>query len=147
MYAAVIVIAAMFVQTATAQPSEADKARMKAQREQLNQTRVQLLKEELKLTDAQVVKFEPVYNAYRKDLQHALNAKAARVKKEDLTNDNALEVINARLSNAISAASIKQRYLFEFARVIEPVQIEKLYRIDDRIAREARKIAQFRSNK
>ena len=66
------------------------------------------------------------------------------MKKEDLTNENALKVISARLSNTINTSSVKQKYLFIFAEVIEPLQIEKLYRIDDRISKEARKVVKYK---
>ncbi len=65
--------------------------------------------------------------------------KTARVKKEDLNNENALKVVSARLTNTINTSAVKHKYLLVFAEVIEPLQIEKLYRIDDRIAKEARR--------
>jgi hypothetical protein len=52
--------------------------------------------------------------------------------------------MSIRLSNTINTASVKQKYLWIFAEIIEPLQIEKLYRIDDRIAKEARKIVQYK---
>jgi hypothetical protein len=55
-----------------------------------------------------------------------------------------MKVVAARLSNTINTASVKQKYLWIFAEVIEPLQIEKLYRIEDRIAREARKVVQYK---
>ena len=70
--------------------------------------------------------------------------KGARIRKEDLTNENVLKVMSIRLSNTINTASVKQKYLWIFAEIIEPMQIEKLYRIDDRVAKEARKIVQYK---
>ena len=94
-------------------------------------------------TDTQVVAFEPVYREYRKALGR-VSDKSARIKKDELTNENALKVMAVRLSNTINTTSVKQKYLFIFAEVIEPLQIEKLYRIDDRISKEARKIVQYK---
>ena len=139
----ITITAMMFVQDVFAQAkpqSDADKAK----KEQLMQTRLDMLKTELNLTDEQFAKFEPVYRAYRKEMSRVVDNKTVRVKKDELTNDNALKVINARLSNNINASSLKQRYLFSFAEVIEPLQIEKLYRIDERIAKEARKVVQYK---
>ena len=116
----------------------------KAKREQLMQTRLGMLKDELKLTDAQAAKFEPVYREYRKEMSRVVDNKIARTKKEEMTNDNALKVVATRLSNTINTSSLKQRYIYIFAEVLEPLQIEKLYRIDDRIAKEARKVVQYR---
>ena len=106
------------------------------------QTRLQMLQEELKLTEAQYAKFEPIYRAYLKEVLRVSN-RDARVKKEELTNENALKVISARLANQITNATVKQRYLLIFAEAIEPLQIEKLYRVDHRIAREAHKIVKY----
>lgn len=139
----ITIIAMMFVQDAFAQAkpqSDADKAK----KEQLMQTRLGMLKDELKLTDAQAAKFEPIYREYRKEMSRVVDNKIARTKKEEMTNDNALKVIATRLSNTINTSSLKQRYIYIFAEVLEPLQIEKLYRIDDRIAKEARKVVQYR---
>ena len=139
----ITIIAMMFVQDVFAQAkpqTDADKAK----KEQLMQTRLGMLKDELKLTDAQAVKFEPIYREYRKEMSKVVDNKTARTKKEEMTNDNALKVIATRLSNTINTSSLKQRYIYIFAEVLEPLQIEKLYRIDDRIAKEARKVVQYR---
>ena len=142
-----VAVATMFAQDAFAQQkpqmTEAQRAEAKAKREQLMQLRVDMLRDELKLTPEQVAKFDPIYRNYRKEIQRMRN-RDANVKREDLTNENALKVISARLSNTITSTTVKQRYLLIFAEVIEPLQIEKLYRVDDRIAREARNIVKYR---
>ena len=140
---AIFAVASLFVANATAQTAKAEKVD-KAVVEQIMNTRLEMLKNELKLTDAQYAAFEPVYREYRKVLQRVTDNKSARVKKDGLTNENALKVVAARLSNTINTSSVKQKYLFIFAEVIEPLQIEKLYRIDDRISKEARKIVQYK---
>ena len=37
-----------------------------------------------------------------------------------------------------------QRYLLIFAEVIEPLQVMKLYRVDEKVSREAHKIMKYR---
>lgn len=140
---AIFAVASLFVANTTAQTAKAEKVD-KAVLEQIMNTRLEMLKNELKLTDAQYTAFEPVYREYRKVLQRVTDNKSARVKKDGLTNENALKVVAARLSNTINTSSVKQKYLFIFAEVIEPLQIEKLYRIDERISKEARKIVQYK---
>ena len=141
-----VIVATMFAQDVMAQQkpqmTEEQRAASKARREQMMQTRLQMLKEELKLTDEQLVKFDPIYREFRKEVQRVTN-RDSRVKREDLTNENALKVISARLANQITTATVKQRYLLIFAEVIEPLQIEKLYRVDQRISREAHKIVKY----
>lgn len=139
---AIFAVASLFVANVTAQTANADKTD-KTVLEQIMNTRLEMLKNELKLTDAQYTAFEPVYREYRKALSRVTD-KSSRMKKEDLTNENALKVISARLSNTINTSSVKQKYLFIFAEVIEPLQIEKLYRIDDRISKEARKVVKYK---
>lgn len=143
-YVVLFAIVAFFAQDVNAQPREnTSKDEAKAKSEALMNTRLEMIKDELELTDAQFAAFEPVYREYRKVLGR-VSDKGARVKKEDLTNENVLKVMSIRLSNTINAASVKQKYLWIFAEIIEPMQIEKLYRIDDRIAKEARKIVQYK---
>lgn len=144
-----VAIAAMFAQGAFAQEkrqlTDAQKEAAKAKREQMMQTRLELLKTELQLSDEQLVKFDPVYRKFRGEIQRVTGAnKEARMKKEQITNDNALIVVSARLANNILTSTVKQRYLLLFADVIEPLQIMKLYQVDEKVSREAHKIMKYR---
>lgn len=136
----IFAVSSLFVIDATAQEQPAKGNKVDG--EKLMTTRLEMLKNELEMTDAQYVAFEPLYREYRKALGR-VSDKGARVKREELNNDNVLKVISIRLSNTINTASVKQKYLWAFAEIIEPMQIEKLYRIDDRISKEARKIVQY----
>ena len=143
-YVVLFAIMAFFAQDINAQPQkDVSKDEAKAKSEALMNTRLGMIKDELQLTDAQFAAFEPVYREYRKAVGR-VSDKGARVKKEDLTDENVLKVMSIRLSNTINTASVKQKYLWIFAEIIEPMQIEKLYRIDDRVAKEARKIVQYK---
>ncbi len=143
-YVVLFALMAICAQDVNAQSkSEVSKEEAKVKSEALMNTRLGMIKDELQLTDAQFAAFEPVYREYRKAVGR-VSDKGARVKKEDLTDENVLKVMSIRLSNTINTASVKQKYLWIFAEIIEPMQIEKLYRIDDRIAREARKIVQYK---
>ena len=143
-YVALFAVMAFFAQDVAAQTkNDVPKEEAKAKSEALMNTRLGMIKDELELTDTQYAAFEPVYREYRKAVGR-VSDKGARVKKEELTNDNVLKVMSIRLSNTINTASVKQKYLWIFAEIIEPMQIEKLYRIDDRIAKEARKIVQYK---
>lgn len=147
--AVLAVISVMFVESAYAQTathSEEEKNAMKNRKELIMQTRLQMLADELKLTEAQKSAFEPVYRKYRSEIQR-VTTRDAHVRKENISNDNALSVLSARLSNQINAASVKQRYLHIFSTVIEPMQIMNLYRIDERISREARKVVKYNEKK
>ena len=144
-----VAVATMFTQSVFAQDkaplTDAQRAENKAQREQLTQIRLELLKAELTLSEEQWVKFEQVYRKYRSDVQRITSVnRDARIKKDNITNENALKVVSARLSNQILTATLKQNYLLAFAEVIEPLQVMKLYRVDEKISREAQKILKYR---
>ena len=148
-FALLVAIATMFAQDAFAQQkpqtTDAQKAAAKAKREQLMQTRLELLKAELQLNDEQLAKFEPVYRRYRGEIQRVTGPnKEARMRKDQITNENALKVVSAQLANNILTSTVKQRYLLLFADVIEPLQIMKLYRVDEKISREAHKVMKYR---
>ena len=144
-----VAVATMFAQDVFAQEkpklTEEQKAEHKAKREQLMQTRLELLKTELTLTDEQMLKFDPVYREYRKEIGRVTSMnKDARMKKDQITNENALKVVSARLANNILTSTVKQRYLMIFAEVIEPLQVMKLYQVDEKVSREAHKVMKYR---
>lgn len=140
-----IVAAAMFVTVSAQTEGGEAKISNKERQEQIMQVRLDLLRTELELDEGTFERFAPVYRKFRSDIQR-VTTRASNVKRENLTNDNALKVVAARLHNQINTASVKQRYLFIFEEVIEPLQIEKLYRIDGRISSEARKIIRARQS-
>ncbi len=144
-----VALATMFAQDAFAQErprmTEEQREAAKEKREQLMQTRLELLKTELQLNDEQLAKFEPVYRRYRGEIQRVTGAnKEARMKKDQITNENALLVVSARLANDVLITTVKQRYVMLFAEVIEPLQLMKLYKVDEKISREAHKVMKAR---
>jgi hypothetical protein len=144
-----VAIATMFAQDVFAQEkpqlSEEQKAAAKEKREQVMQTRLELLKTELELNDEQLAKFEPIYRRYRGEIQRVTGPnKEARLKKDQITNENALKVVSARLANSILTSTVKQRYILLFADVLEPLKVKKLYDVDEKVSREAHKIMKYR---
>lgn len=149
LFVLLVAVATMFAQDAMAQQkpqlTEAERAARRERAEQLMQTRLELLKTELQLTDAQFAGFDPIYRKYRQEIGRVTSMnKDARIKKDEITNENALKVVSARLTNNILTTSVKQRYLLVFAEVIEPLQVMKLYRVDDKLARKAREVMKYR---
>lgn len=148
LFVLLVAVATLFAQNLFAQSIDGadQKPSVKEKREQLMQTRLELLKTELNLTDEQLAKFDPVYRKFRQEIQRVTSMnKEARIKKDLITNDNALKVVSSRLANQILTATVKQRYLMVFAEVIEPLQVMKLYRVDEKISREANKIMKSRN--
>lgn len=150
-FVVLVAVFAIFAQDAFAQEkpkmTEEQKAAAKAKREQLMQARLELLKAELQLTDEEMTKFEPIYRRYRQEINRVTASnKDARMKKEFITNENALRVVSARLSNQILTATVKQNYLFNFSEVITPLQVLKLYQVDEKVSREAHKVVKYRQS-
>lgn len=150
-FVVLVAVFAIFAQDAFAQEkpkmTEEQKAAAKAKRELLMQARLELLKAELQLTDDEMTKFEPIYRRYRQEINRVTASnKDARMKKELITNENALRVVSARLSNQILTATVKQNYLFSFSEVITPLQVMKLYQVDEKVSREAHKVVKYRQS-
>ena len=149
-FVVLVAIATMFAQDVFAQVNskltEEQRSEQKAKREQLMQTRLELLKTELALTDEQFAKFDPLYRKYRMEIQRVTSVnRDAKMKKDQITNDNALRVVSARLANQILTATVKQNYLLIFAEVLEPLKVMKLYSVDEKVSREAMKIMKYRN--
>lgn len=149
-FVVLVAVATMFAQDVFAQENskltEEQRSEQKAKREQLMLTRLELLKAELALTDEQFAKFDPVYRKYRMEVQRVTSVnRDARMKKSEITNENALRVVSARLANQILTATVKQNYLFIFAEVLEPLKVMKLYSVDEKVSREAMKIMKYRN--
>lgn len=150
-FVVLVAVATMFAQNVFAQEkpqmTEAQRAEQKAKREEIMKTRLELIKTELALTDEQFAKFEPVYRKYRSEVHRVTGVnRDARMKKSEITNENALRVVSARLSNQILTATVKQNYLFTFAEVLEPLKVMKLYSVDEKVSREAMKIVKARAS-
>ena len=149
-FVVLVAVATMFAQDVFAQAkpqmTEAQREAQKAKREEIMKTRLELLKTELALTDEQFAKFEPVYRKYRAEVHRVTGVnRDARMKKDEINNENALRVLSARLSNQILTATVKQNYLLSFAEVLEPLKVMKLYSVDEKVSREALKIMKNRA--
>ena len=149
-FVVLVAFATMFAQDVFAQGNskltEEQRSEQKAKREEIMKTRLELLKTELELTDEQFAKFEPVYRKYRSEVQRVTSVnRDAKMKKDEITNENALKVVSARLSNQILTATVKQNYLLTFAEVLEPLKVMKLYSVDEKVSREAMKIMKYRN--
>ena len=144
-----VAVATIFAQDVFAQMrpemSAEEQAAHKAKVEQITQIHLELLKTELSLNDEQLATFAPVYRKYRQEVMRVTSLnREANTRRENINDDNALKIVSARLANQILTATIKQRYLLVFAEVIKPTQVMKLYRVDERVSREALKLLRSR---
>lgn len=137
---ALLVVMALSALSAISVSAQDGNGNNAAAKEEFMQARLKLIYAEFSLSQEQQVKFEQIYRSYRHDVQKAATHRAAKVKKESVTEETAHEYLCAKLMNQISTSAVKLKYVCQFETVLSSMQVEQLYRIDDRIAREAKKM-------
>lgn len=86
---------------------------------------------ELRLTKKQRKEFEPIYKAYRKALDKAVDASAATA--NPVGEAERQQVLKAKLDNIAATAQVKRDYVDRFAQVLTAEQIRILYNTEGRI--------------
>lgn len=97
----------------------------------------------LQLTDQQKADFTPIYQKYNDEMHEAVGRPekpGERPEKADQapSAEEAAKHIKSRLENQQKALSIRLKYVDEFAKVLEPRQLGKLYDIEDQIQKKLR---------
>lgn len=135
-----LVFAVLFTALSLGFASAQDKSAKDQDKEELLNIRINLVCEELGIEADKKEAFSEIYRSFRRDIMRVNVNKKANIKKADMTDENALEVVKARLQNQITTSVVKLRYVEEFASVITPLQVEKLYRVEEKVNRESRRI-------
>lgn len=135
-----LVFAVLFTALSLGFSSAQDKSAKDQDKEELLNIRINLVCEELGIETDKKAAFSEIYRAFRRDIMRVNVNKKANIKKADMTDENALEVVKARLQNQITTSVVKLRYAEEFATVITPLQVEKLYKVEEKVNRESRRI-------
>lgn len=93
----------------------------------------------LNLTDKQVVDFRPIYMQYNKDMiaalgtdKHAKNAKGAK------TSEEVAVKLKQKMARQQRAQEIRMNYTDQFAKVLSPNQLQKLYKVENGIQKRLR---------
>ena len=126
------------------QLTEEQKARMQEHRELFN-IRLQIIKEELKMSDEQFEKFAPIYREYTKTLRFN-HVRAPRLDWPNASKKEINEMLKARFDNTINTAMVRKNYILIFEEVINPRQLAKLYKIEDKLNARAREEFKKRQN-
>ena len=88
----------------------------------------------LNLTDAQKEAFIPIYRRYNDEMR-AVVGERKKPESRPGTSEEAAAVAKARIERQQQAQSIRMKYVDEFATVLEPDQLNRLYEVEGQIQR------------
>ncbi len=86
----------------------------------------------LNLTDQQRDAFIPIYKRYSEEM-HAAMAEKKLPKGRPATSEEAASLAKARIERQQLAQSIRMKYIDEFAAVLEPDQMNRLFKVESQI--------------
>ena len=88
----------------------------------------------LNLTDQQKEAFIPIYRRYNDEMR-AVVGERKKPESRPGTSEEAAAVTKARIDRQQQAQSIRMKYVDEFATVLEPDQLNRLYEVEGQIQR------------
>lgn len=86
----------------------------------------------LNLTDEQKAKFVPIYKRYDDEMKASVVKLKKPVKKAE-SSEEAAALAKARIENKQKAQNIRLKYVDEFATVLEPKQLDRLFEVESQI--------------
>ena len=88
----------------------------------------------LNLTDGQKEAFIPIYRRYNDEMRAVVGERKMPESRPG-TSEEAAAVAKARIERQRQAQSIRMKYVDEFATVLEPDQLNRLYEVEGQIQR------------
>ena len=88
----------------------------------------------LNLTDGQKEAFIPIYRRYNDEMRAVVGERKMPESRPG-TSEEAAAVAKARIERQQQAQSIRMKYVDEFATVLEPDQLNRLYEVESQIQR------------
>ena len=88
---------------------------------------------QLELTDAQKADFVPLYKRYDDEVSAAIVKPQHSKDKKEMTSEDAATIVKARLANQQKTLTIREKYVDEFAKVLEPRQLMRLFNVENQI--------------
>ena len=88
----------------------------------------------LNLTDGQKEAFIPIYRRYNDEMRAVVGERKLPESRPG-TSEEAAAVAKARIERQQQAQSIRMKYVDEFATVLEPDQLNRLYEVEGQIQR------------
>lgn len=86
----------------------------------------------LDIKDSQKPDFVAVYKRYNDEMRAAIGKKEKPLKRPE-TAEAAAAALKSRLENQSKAQKIRIKYVDDFAKVLEPGQLMRLYNVEDKI--------------
>lgn len=130
--------AAQFAFAQQAQPKPAtDKEKARAEQRAFMDAKLDIIKNQLELTGEQFEKFAPIYREYTRNI-NSNRRKTGKIDVATASKQEINEYLRNRIDNNINVGMVRKVYIQIFERVLTPQQLYKLYKIDDKLSRQAR---------
>jgi predicted methyltransferase MtxX (methanogen marker protein 4) len=110
------------------------KSRMSA--EQLESQKIAYITTKLELTPEESMKFWPVYNEYSKSVDEIRQKNRSRINIDELTDENAEELVLGSIAMAEAELELKKVYLQKLKVIISMKKIAKLHLLEHNFKRE-----------
>lgn len=138
-----MMIAMIMVMVAGAAMAQDKKQR--ANREQLAEMQARHIAAELALDDATTVKYVTTYCECQKEIW----ALGPRMKRGEMTDENADAVIRQRFDRSQQILSIREKYYEKYRKFMTPKQIERAYQLERKAMQRLgkHKVGKMKSNK
>lgn len=136
-------------------PAKIEKKQMKVRMtpEQNMEMRTAFIAQQLMLDDATTAKFSALYKRYLTELQSCRFKRnetfgaEGRVSRDQMTDAQIEKSIEARFATARRVLDIREKYYREFKKILNPRQIQKMYRAEKSVQKKVRKEMERRQRK
>ena len=125
------------------------KERPKLSPEQMMQRKINYIVKQMELDEAKKEAFVSLYKEYQGELrncQRSLRTKFEKKNRNELTDAEITERIEARFAQSHKILDIREKYYQEFKKILTPQQIQKMYKAEKDIQRRVQKEVGVRKN-
>lgn len=143
---AIMIIAAMMIQTAAMADGRTHGCDMPEKKEASRETRFEehtrFVVRMLALDEATAAKFSPVYKDYLKEKRALRCAGMAQKKdkKRTITEAEAAKIIKKRLQLSRKLLDVREKYYNKFGKIITSIQVKKIYDMEQGFDMKMRKV-------
>ena len=109
--------------------------------------RDKMMQEKLDLTDKQTEQLIPIYHDYLDELETIFKSRKYRRRFNPSTTQEACNAITERLDINARVIDLQKKYIVEFAKILNPDQLMKIYRVEAQIQHEIRQEFRRRTSK
>lgn len=117
------------------------------QRDKLFTAKMKMMQEKLDLTDKQTEQLIPIYHDYLDELETIFKSRKYRRRFNPTTTQEACNAITERLDINARVIDLQKKYIVEFAKILNPDQLMKIYRVEAQIQHEIRQEFRRRTSK